>query len=294
MSREARAGRLFVAPAIVVIGIFFLLPAAAAFVLSLTDFDLYAIADIRNLRFVALGNYAQLFRDAVFWKAMRNTVYFALFGGPMTVALALAAALLVNAKVTRFKGLFRTIYFAPVVTTLVAVAVVFRFFYHPRIGLLNRILAWFGIGGIDWLGDPRFALFSIILLAVWKNFGYSMIIFIAGLQSIPEELYEAARIDGARAWQQFRHITVPMLRPTFLFVGVITAIGYLQLFAEPYVMTPTGGPLKSTVSVVMLMYEQGFRWWNIGFAAAIAFVLFIVIGIGTLIQVRVQRARAGA
>jgi multiple sugar transport system permease protein len=291
MRSEARAGALLVTPALIVIGVFFLLPAAAAFVLSLTDFDIYAVADIRNLRFIGFDNYTRIFSDAVFWKALRNTLYYAVVGGPLTVAVALGAALLVNARAARFKGLFRTIYFAPVVTTLVAVAVVFRFFYHPRIGVLNRVLSLFGIAGPDWLGDPRLALPAIILLAIWKNFGYSMIIFIAGLQSIPEELYEAARIDGAKAWQQFRHITVPMLRPTFLFVGVITAIGYMQLFAEPYVMTPTGGPLKSTVSIVMLMYEQGFRWWNLGLAAAIAFVLFIVIGIGTLIQVRAQRAR---
>jgi multiple sugar transport system permease protein len=290
---EARAGALLVTPALIVIGVFFLLPAAASFVLSLTDFDIYAVADIRNLRFIGFANYAQIFSDPIFWRAMRNTLYYAVIGGPLTVAVALAAALLLNSKAARFKGLFRTIYFAPVVTTLVAVAVVFRFFYHPRIGVLNRVLAWFGIPGLDWLGDARFALPAIILLAIWKNFGYSMIIFIAGLQSIPEELYEAAKIDGARVWQQFRHITVPMLQPTFLFVGVITAIGYMQLFAEPYVMTPTGGPLKSTVSIVMLMYEQGFRWWNLGLAAAIAFALFIVIGVGTLIQVRAQRARAG-
>ncbi len=291
MRTEEKAGALFVTPALIVIILFFLLPAAAAFLLSLTDFDIYALADLRNLRFVGLANYAELFSDSVFWIALRNTLLFAVVGGPLTVIVSLGAALLVNAKVAHFKGLFRTIYFAPVVTTLVAVAVVFRYLYHPRIGILNRILGWFGIPGVDWLGDPRFALAAIILLAIWKNFGYTMIIFIAGLQSIPEELYEAARIDGARAWQQFRHITVPMLRPTFLFVGVITAINYLQLFAEPYVMTPTGGPLKSTLTVVMLMYEQGFRWWNLGLAATIALALMIVIGIATVIQLRVQRQR---
>jgi len=177
------------------------------------------------------------------------------------------------------------------VTTLVAVAIVWRYLYHPRFGFLNRVLGFVGIAPIDWLGDPRWAMPAIILLAVWKNFGYDMIIFVAGLQSIPEELYEAATIDGAGPLGQFRHITLPMLAPTFLFVGIVTAIGYLQLFAEPYVMT-RGGPVNSTRSVVMLMYEQGFRWWNMGYAAAVAFVLFIVIAAATALQMYLQRKRS--
>ena len=173
-------------------------------------------------------------------------------------------------------------------TTLVAVAVVWRYLYHPTYGLFNYALGAIGIGPIDWLGDPRWAMPAIILMAVWKNFGYNMLIIIAGLQSIPEELYEAARLDGANALKQFRHVTVPMLGPTLLFVGVITMIGYFQLFAEPYVMTQ-GGPLRATTSVVLLMYEEGFRWWRMGYAAAIAFVLFVVILVATLVQIRIQR-----
>lgn len=294
MRNEARAAALFLAPAMAVIFLLFLLPAAASLLLSLTDFDIYALADTRNVRFVGTSNYRTLFADSVFWRALRNTLYFAGLGGPLTVITALAAALLVNAKATRFKGLFRTIYFAPVVTSLVAVSIVFRYVFHVRVGLLNQLLELFGIAPVDWLGDPRWAMPAIVVLAVWKNFGYSMIIFVAGLQSIPEELYEAARIDGASRWQQFRHVTLPMLGPTFLFVGIVTAVGYLQLFAEPYVMTPDGGPLKSTLSVVMLMYEQGFRWWSLGYAAAMAFVLFVVIALATLIQFRLQTARERA
>src|SRR5205085_2745375 len=233
MTPESRAGLLFIAPAILVLTIFFFAPVIAGFALSLTDFDLYSIGDAHNLRFVALRNYSDLLGSGIFWTALGNTLYFALAGGPLTVVVSLAAALLVNAKVTRLKSLFRTVYFAPVVTTLVAVAIVFRYLYHPRFGILNRALGT----NIDWLGDPKLAMLSIILLSVWKQFGYTMIIFIAGLQNIPEELYEAARIDGAGAWRQFRHVTVPMLGPTFLFVGVVTAIGQLQIFAEPYVMT---------------------------------------------------------
>ncbi|MEA2463208.1 MAG: multiple sugar transport system permease protein [Acidobacteriota bacterium] len=287
ISSEARAAILFLAPAIVLLTVFFFVPVIAGFALSLTDFDLYTIGDTSNMRLVGLRNYRDLFASSIFWTAFANTMYFALVGGPLTVAVSLAGALLINAKLTRFKSLFRTIYFAPVVTTLVAVSIVFKYIYHPRFGMLNRFLDTLGLPQPDWLGNPRLAMFAIILLAVWKGFGYTMIIFIAGLQQIPEELYEAATLDGAGKWRQFRHVTLPMLAPTFLFVGIVVAIGQLQIFAEPYVMT-RGGPLNKTVTVVMLMYEQGFKFWEMGYAAAVAFVLFLVIGAATLLQMKMQ------
>jgi multiple sugar transport system permease protein len=288
---NGRAAYLFLAPALALIGVFFFLPVAAALVLSLTDFDIYAVGDIDNARFIGIRNYARLLDTPLFWTALKNTAYFAFVGGPLSIAVSLGAALLLDHKLVRFKSFFRTVYFAPFVTTLVAVAIVWRYIYHGRYGLLNYGLSLAGLGPVDWLGDPRWAMPAIILMAVWKNFGYNMLIFIAGLQSIPAELYEAAEIDGASAWQRFRNVTLPMLAPTFLFVGVITMIGYFQLFAEPYVMTQ-GGPLRSTTSVVLLMYEEGFRWWRMGFAAAVAFVLFLVILAWTLIQLRLQRERA--
>ncbi|MBV9184963.1 MAG: sugar ABC transporter permease [Acidobacteria bacterium] len=269
---------------------FFFAPVVAGFGLSLTDFDLYAIGDLHNLRFIFLRNYRDLLGSGIFWTAFGNTLYFALAGGPLTMIASLAAALLVNARLARFKPLFRTIYFAPVVTSLVAVSIVFKYLYHPRLGMLNRALAVIGIGPIDWLGDPHFAMPAIILLAVWKGFGYTMIIFIAGLQNIPEELYEAARLDGAGAWGQFRHVTLPMLGPTFLFVGIVVAIGQLQIFAEPYVMTQ-GGPLNKTLTIVMMMYQQGFKFWRMGYAASVAFILFLVIGAATLLQMRMAEKR---
>jgi multiple sugar transport system permease protein len=290
LKETTRAGWLFLAPALVLIGIFFFLPVLAALVLSFTDYDIYALGDASNARWVGLDNYLRLLQTPLFWQALKNTFYFALVGGPLSIAVSLAAALLVNAKLTRFKGFFRTVYFVPFVTTLVAVAIVWRYLYHPQYGLLNYVIGALGGPRIDWLGDPRWAMPAIILLAVWKNFGYNMLIFIAGLQAIPEELYEAAHLDGASAVQRFRHVTVPMLGPTLLFVSVITMIGYFQLFAEPYVMTQ-GGPLRATTSVVLMMYEEGFRWWRMGFAAAVAFVLFLVILLATLIQFRVQRSR---
>jgi multiple sugar transport system permease protein len=286
--RDVRTAYLFLLPGLLVLTLFFFVPVGAALLLSFTDFDIYAIASIDNLRIVGFRNYIDLFQNPLFWIALKNTFYFVLIGGPLSVATSLGAAMLLNAKGIRFKGFFRTAYFAPVVTTLVAVAVVWRFMFHARYGLVNWVIGLVGIDPVNWLGDPTYAMPAIIILAIWKNFGYNMIIFIAGLQNIPGYLYEAADVDGANAWQQFRNVTLPMLAPTFLFVSIITMIGYFQLFAEPYVMTE-GGPLHATLSIVLLMYEEGFKWWNMGYAAAIAFVLFVIIFIGTLIQLRLQR-----
>ncbi len=274
--KASTAGWLFAAPALTVIGLFFGLPVVAALALSLTDFDIYALADTGNLRFVGLGNYVSLLQNPLFWKSLGNTLYFVIVGVPLSVAMSLGAALLLHSKVGRLKPFFRTAYFAPVVTTVVAVAVIWRYLFHTKYGLVNWGLSAFGIDAIDWLGDPRWAMPTIILFAVWKNFGYNMIIFLAGLQSIPEDLYEAARIDGANTWKQFRHVTLPMLGPVLLLVSILTMAGYFQLFAEPYVMTQ-GGPLESTKSVLYLMYEEGFKWWNLGNASAVAFLLFLLM-----------------
>ena len=289
-AEASNAAWFFLAPALLLIGVFFFIPVAASLLLSVTDFDIYAVAATENTRFVGLDNYARLLQTPLFWSSLRNTFYFAVVGGPLTIAVSLGAALLVNAKLVRWKSLFRTIYFTPFVTTLVAVAIVWRYLYHTRYGLLNYGLEALGAEPVDWLGDPRWAMPAIIFMAVWKNFGYNMLIFIAGLQSVPDELYDAANVDGAGPVRQFFTVTLPMLQPTLLFVSVITMIGYFQLFAEPYVMTQ-GGPLRSTTSVVLLMYEEGFRWWRMGYAAAIAFVLFVVILLFTLIQFRLQRER---
>ncbi len=289
--RQTRAAWMFLAPALTLIGVFFVLPVLGGFLLSLTDFDIYAIGTPGLARFVGFRNYVRALASPAFWNAIKNTLYFVAAGGPLSVIVSLAAALLVNARLARMKPLFRTVFFIPVVTTLVGVAIVWRYLYHPRYGLIDHALGLIGVHPVDWLGDPHWAMPAIILLAVWKNFGYNMLIFVAGLQSIPGELYEAAAVDGAGPLRVFRHITLPGLAPTFLFVGVTTMIGYFQLFAEPYVMTQ-GGPLKSTTSVVLLMYEEGFRWWRMGTASAIAFVLLVITLIGTLVQARLQRWRA--
>lgn len=290
---EVRAAWMFLAPGLTAILVLFLVPIAAALLLSLTDFDIYALGDTANVRFIGLRNYARLLADPLLWKAMRNTALFLFVGGPLTIGVALAAALLLQSRAARLRGLFRTIFFAPYVTTLVAVAVVFRYLYHPRFGLIDHALGRLGVPPIDWLGDPRWAMPAIILLAVWKNFGYATILLVAGLQAIPESLYEAARLEGAGWWQLFRRITIPLLSPTLLFLGVLTTIGYFQFFAEPYVMTGGGGPLNATLSVGLLMYKAGFRWWSMGYAAAVAFVLFVVVLGLTAIQFRLQ-SRSGA
>lgn len=266
----------FVAPALLAIALFFVLPVLAALALSVTDFDLYALADLRNLRFVALDNYIALLQKPLFWQALGNTAYFVLVGVPLSIVASLASALLLHSRLARFKPFFRTALFAPVVTTVVAVAVIWRYLFHVRYGLLNYGLGGLGLEPVDWLGDPHWSMPTIILFAVWKNFGYNMIIFLAALQSVPEDLYEAARIDGAKVAQQFWHITLPMLGPTLLMVSIMTMAGYFQMFAEPYVMTQ-GGPLQSTYSVLYLMYDEGFKWWNLGFASSVAFVLFAMM-----------------
>ncbi len=284
MSRRTLAKQLvawsFCAPALAIIGLFFGLPVVIGLGLSFSDFDLYALADWHNLRWAGLDNYLKVLSLPLFWRALGNTLEFVVLGVPLSIALSLGCALLLQSPLARFKPFFRTVLFAPVVTTLVAVALVWRYLFHTRYGLINVGLGQLGIDPVDWLGDPHWAMPAIIVLAVWKNFGVNMIIFIAALQAIPDELYEAARLDGARRFAQLRYITLPMLGPTLLMVSVLTLAGYFQLFAEPYVMTQ-GGPLQSTVSVLYLMYEEGFRWWNLGQASAVAFLLFVLMAAAT-------------
>lgn len=276
-------------PALLAIFCFFFIPVLAAFFISFTDFDIYSLARFSNARFIGAKNYIVLLNDPLFWKALKNTFIFVLSAGPLSIVVSLIAALLLNSKLIKYKAIFRLTYFMPVITTLVAVAIVWRFIYHPRFGILNYCLGLFGIHPIDWLGDTFWAMPAIVIMSVWKNFGYNMIIFIAGLQNIPQDLYESAEIEGANQWQKFKSITIPMLAPTTIFVSLITMIGFFQIFAEPYIMTQ-GGPLNSTLSIVQYMYQEGFRWWNMGYSAALAFVLFVIIFIGTLIQLKLKKS----
>ena len=285
---EARAGWAMTAPALTAIGLFFLLPALAALVLSFTDFDIYALANLNNLRFIGFDNYQRLVTNPLFWQAMGNTMWFVVFGVPLVVIASLAAAMLVNAKTLKWRGVWRVALFAPFVTTLVATAVVWNYLLHTRYGLINYALGGLGIAPVDWLGNPSTALPAILLFVAWKSFGYNMIIFLAALQAVSRDLEDAARVDGAGAWMRFRHVTLPAIAPTVLLVAILTVAGMFQLFAEPYVMTQ-GGPARSTVTVLYFMFEEGFKWWNLGSGSAVAFILFLCILAVTIIQLKVAK-----
>lgn len=286
--RNNYIGLLFVAPAFMAIIIFFFGPAFAALIISFTDFDIYALADLNNLRFVGFKNYYELLHTPLFWKALSNTFLFVFIGGPLSILASLGAALLLHSQAGRLNGFIRTIFFAPVVTSLVASAIVFKYLLHTKYGFLNFSLSKFGISPIDWLGDPKWAIPAIIIFVIWKNFGYNMVIFIAALQNVSHDLYDAAKIDGATKFQTFINVTLPSLGPSILMVSIMTMTGFFQLFAEPYVMTQ-GGPAEQTVTVLYMMYEQGFKWWNLGNASAVAFILFILMMIMTIVQTQIAK-----
>src|SRR4051812_24338550 len=289
--RRDLTGWAFALPFVVIFAVFLAGPVVASMLLSLTDFGLRDLRNPLGVDFVGLQNYAALMADARFWTALFNTAYFVVIGVPLTIVLGLAAALALDRGIDKFRTLFRVGYYLPVVTSIVAIAVVWRFVLNPDLGLVNMVLAQVGIDGPNWLGNPALAMPSIIAMAAWRNLGFAMIVFIAGLQGIPRVLYEAAAIDGASRWASFRHVTLPLLRPTILFIVVITTIGYLQLFEEPFVMTG-GGPLDRTLSVSMYMYQQGFTFFHQGYAAAIAWVLFLIVAVVAFVQFRVLRSEA--
>jgi len=290
--KQERAGWAFVAPSLIAIGVFFCIPVIAALLLSLTDFDIYALADLGNLRFVGVQNYERLLTNPLFWGAMKNTGLFALLGVPLSIAVSLGAALILNARVVRWRPIWRVMFFAPYVTTLVATAVLWNYLLHTKYGVINWALSGIGLPAVDWLGQPATSIPAILMFVIWKIFGYNMLIFLAVLQTVPDDLHEAARIDGAGAWTRFRIVTLPAIAPTLLLVSIISVAGFFQLFAEPYVMTQ-GGPAQSTVTVLYFMYEEGFKWWNLGSASAVAFILFVCIFAVTLVQMAVAR-RLGA
>ena len=287
--RQDLIGWSFAAPFVILFGIFLALPILVAFLLSFTSFGLRDIQNPIGTTFVGVKNYVDLLADAKFWKSLGNTAYFVIVGVPLTLALGLVIANALSRGITRFRTAFRVGYYLPVITSIVAIAVVWRFLLNPDVGLINLLLQQVGISGPNWLANPALAMPSIIAMAVWRNVGFAMVVFIAGMQAIPVVLYEAASIDGAGRWQSFRHVTLPMLRPTILFMLVITTIGYLQLFEEPFVMTK-GGPLDATLSVTMYMYQQGFTFFHQGYAASIAYVLFVIVAVIAFLQFKFLRS----
>jgi len=289
--REQLIGWGFALPFVLVFTLFMAGPILASLVMSFTDFGLRDLRNPLGTDFVGLANYQALLDDPKFRKAMINTAYFVVVGVPLTLFLGLAVALALDRGIKKFRTLFRVGYYLPVVTSIVAIAVVWRFVLDPDQGLVNMALGALGINGPAWLANPTLAMPAIIAMAAWRNLGFAMVIFIAGLQTIPRSLYEAAEMDGAGRWASFRHVTVPLLRPTMLFIVVITTIGYLQLFEEPFVMTD-GGPLDRTLSISMYMYQQGFEFFHQGYAAAVAWVLFLIVAAVAFIQFRVLRSEA--
>jgi multiple sugar transport system permease protein len=277
----------FCGPFVALFATFGLWPVISSLSMSVTDITARDIRTPFSVDFIGLAHYSALFGDPEFRRAGLNTLYFVAVGIPLTMVIALTLAVALNSGIRRAKGLFRVGYFAPVVTSIVAIAVVWRYLYEPD-GMINSALAVVGINGPDWLNDPNWAMPALILMAVWRHFGIPMVIFLAGLQSIPADLLEAARVDGATRWRTFRTVTLPLLRPTTLVVAVLLSIGYLQFFEEPFVMT-SGGPLGSTTSISYYAYEQ-FGFGNYGLASAASYVLVAAIGVLSLIQFRIFRA----
>ena len=290
MTRQERAGWLFAAPVLAIIALVFVLPTALALCLSVTDYSIYALADWSNLRFVGLGNFADLLSTPLFWRALANTLIFAALGVPMAIGASLFVALLLNDATVRWKPLWRVLLFAPYVTSIVATAVVWRFLFNQRFGLINRALGAIGVAPVDWLGNPHLSIPAILIFVTWKVFGYNMIVFTAALAAVPQDLMEAARLDGASRWTRFRHVTLPAIGPTLLLATVMSVAGFLQIFAEPYVMT-MGGPAQSTTTLLYFMFDEGFKWWNLGQASAVAFVLLVMTLAVTVVQTRLGRRR---
>ncbi|HEY0453413.1 sugar ABC transporter permease [Actinophytocola sp.] len=284
---RALTGWAFALPFAVLFLLFTAGPVLASLAMSLTDLGSTDLLHPLGVNIVGLDNYVRLLDDPKFLTAATNTAIFVVVGVPLTMAAALLVALGLNSGLIKFRALFRVGYYLPVVTSIVAISVVWRFVLQPETGLLNEFLGLFGVAGPNWLNDKAFALPTLIVMGAWRNLGFGMVIFLAGLQAIPKDLYEAATIDGARKWAQLRYLTIPMLRPTMLFVAVITTIGYVQFFEEPFVMTQ-GGPLDSTLSMAYHTYNQ-FGFGNYGYASAMGYVLFVVVVLLSIAWFRLLR-----
>lgn len=280
------AGLAYLAPSLIILLIFTYIPVAAALGISLTSWE----ARSTSAEFIGVDNYAKLLADPEMWNALKNTVWFTVMKIPADLVLALAIALVLNQKL-RGIGLFRMAYFMPVITSVVAVAAIWRVIYNPSFGLANSVLEALNLPTQRWLRDPDLALPAITVVALWKGLGYNVVIFLAGLQGIPTMYYEAATVDGAGTWQRFRHITLPLLSPVTFFVLVIGVINSFKVFSQIHVLTPDGGVLNSTEVLVFYLYRLAFQNFKFGEAAAVAFILFaIVLGL-TYLQRRVIEPR---
>ncbi len=275
----------FISPTLVIFLTFIIFPVFFSFYLSFHQWNMFSTEQ----SYVGLENYVRLFGESEFWEVLKNTLIYTIGTVPLNMALSLWVAYVLNRKIIGKKFL-RTAFFAPVIISPVAAAVIWRWMYDPNFGLINYFLSFFGIKGPNWLNEPNSAMFALILMAVWKTFGINMVLFSAGLQGIPENYYEAADIDGAGRWSKFWRITIPLLSPTTFFIMVMSIIGSFQVFDIVYVLT-SGGPLGSTKVLVFYLYEHAFKFFEMGYASAVAYVLFTILIILTLLQVKYMRSR---
>jgi len=305
---KVRAGYLFISPFMLYFIVFLLIPIVASVIISFTKYNVF-----RPAEWVGLKNYARIFfgrevgltqlfdaavrgkgtRDTVlFYKSLKNTLVFAIGSVGGGVLLSLIVAIIFDEKWFKGKSVFRTIYFLPTVTPMAAIAFIWILLFNPRTGLLNYVLVRVGVPPQSWLGDPRTAMLSIIFVSIWKGLGYNIVIFLAGLQGIPTEYYDAARVDGASRLAEIRHITVPLLMPVVAFVTVTGVIGSFQVFDLVYFMTK-GGPINATEVIVHLIYKNAFEppEFKMGYASALAMVLFGIIFAFTVVQFRFFRRR---
>lgn len=270
---------LFVAPALVLFAVFMAYPIVASLVLS------FQTQEAGVYSFAGLDNYARLLNDQLFYTALFNTFLFLGVQVPVMLFLALILAVALNSALVRLKGIFRVAFFMPAITILVAYSIIFFIMLNEDFGLVNYLIGLLGVENIPWLTSGFWAKVSIILAITWRWMGYNMVIYLAGLQGIPQDLYEAASIDGASRVQQFFYITIPQLRPIILFTVVLSTIGTLQLFDEPFILTD-GGPSNATLTITMYLYQNGFQFFDFGYASAIAYVLVIIIAVLSYLQIR--------
>lgn len=269
----------FLAPSLLLLVVFTLYPVLSSFVLS------FQTMEGSDRHFAGISNYTKLFRDPIFYKSLLNTFQLLIVQVPIMLSIAILVAVGLNSALLRFKGIFRTIYFLPAITALVAASLVFMIMLDENYGLANYVLSLLGLDPVSWLSHPLWAKLSIIMVMTWRWTGYNMVIFLAGLQSIPHDLYEASDIDGAGPIKQFFYITLPQLKPVFIFTVVMSTIGTLQLFDEVYILTG-GGPNSATMTITLYLYETGFKFFDFGYASAMAYVLVLIIAVISWIQMK--------
>jgi lactose/L-arabinose transport system permease protein len=272
---------LFISPFYILFTVFTLYPLLFAFYISFTEWN-----GIGDAVWLGLNNYLTLFQDDVFLQSLKNGVIIFIMYVPLLVFLSLVLATVLNTAFVRLKGLFRTVYFIPYVTSLVAVGFTFQMIFGSEYGYINQLMGYFGVRPVDWLGTIWGARVALCALVIWRWLGYNMVIMLSGLQNIPADLYEAATIDGAGTAQRFFKITVPMMKPVLLFTFILSTLGTFSLFAEPLILTK-GGPMNTTLTPVMYVYNQSFSYLKFGYASAMAYVFFIMMFILSLIQMKI-------